>query len=425
MSLAIQFENISKQYRIGEIGSSTISHDLHRAYARLRGKPDPYAIVDSDPKHASQQQRDYMWALRDITLDVNQGEILGVIGHNGAGKSTLLKLLSRVTAPTTGEIRAKGRITSLLEVGTGFHPELTGRENVFLNGTILGMRKSEIDSQLDAIVEFSGCEQYLDTPVKRYSSGMTVRLGFAVAAHLQCDILIVDEVLAVGDASFQDRCLKKMNELSRETARTILFVSHNLNAVQSLCTSAVLLDHGSIVCHESTDKVIDEYVGRVSNLPVVEHREPPTSDAFIQSVSLSNPEYLQGRPIPFGSDLHFRVETCVRKPLEFSHIFFEVHSPRGLSFLSFDTDKSPQLLESRQAGNRCYSVVVPAETLKPGSYSVTAGFGVPQGSRIDTYEAACAFQVYLPDGNESVLSYAPHRGGTLAVPVKWQTQLDA
>jgi lipopolysaccharide transport system ATP-binding protein len=224
-------ENLSKQYRLGLVGTGTLSHDLNRWWHRIRGKEDPYLKVGEVNDRSSRGGSDYVWALRDINFEVQQGEVLGIIGKNGAGKSTLLKIMSKVTGPTTGRIKAKGRIASLLEVGTGFHPELTGRENIYLNGTILGMTKKEVDRKLDEIVDFAGVARYLDTPAKRYSSGMMVRLGFAVAAHLEPEILIVDEVLAVGDAEFQKKAIGKMQEVSHEGGRTVLFVSHNMASV--------------------------------------------------------------------------------------------------------------------------------------------------------------------------------------------------
>ena len=275
MSVALQIESVSKMYRLGVVGTGTISHDLNRWWARLRGKDDPYAKIaqtndrtvnaiqrNSNAKgavSARDESADYVWALRGIDLEVNQGEILGIIGTNGAGKSTLLKLLSRVTAPTTGAIRTRGRIASLLEVGTGFHPELTGRENIYLNGAILGMKRREITTRLEEIVEFSGCGRYLDTPVKRYSSGMKVRLGFAVAAHLECETLIVDEVLAVGDAEFQKKCIGKLGQVS-ETGRTVLIVSHNMHVIRNLCSRGVLLGEGQVLKVGSAHEIVDHYL---------------------------------------------------------------------------------------------------------------------------------------------------------------------
>ena len=244
MSVVIKVEELSKAYQLGEIGTGTISRDLERWFAKIRGKEDPFLKVGEVNDRTARGGSDIVWSLRDINFDILQGESVGVIGRNGAGKSTLLKLLSRVTAPTTGQIKVKGRIASLLEVGTGFHPELTGKENVYLNGAILGMRKKEIDRKFDEIVEFSGVERYIETPVKRYSSGMYVRLAFAVAAYLESEILIVDEVLAVGDAEFQQKCLGKMKDVSTRQGRTVLFVSHNMSAVLNLCNKGVVLRNG-------------------------------------------------------------------------------------------------------------------------------------------------------------------------------------
>ena len=232
--IAIKVENLGKQYRLGEVGTGTISHDLIRWWARMRGKEDPFAKVGEANDRTTKGNSDYVWALRDVNFDVKAGEVLGIVGRNGAGKSTLLKILSKVTAPTTGSIKIQGRIASLLEVGTGFHPDLTGRENVYLNGAILGMSKGEINRKFDEIVDFSGVERYIDTPVKRYSSGMYVRLAFAVSAFLEPEILIVDEVLAVGDAEFQKKCLGRMEDVSKNDGRTILFLSHNLAAFSNL-----------------------------------------------------------------------------------------------------------------------------------------------------------------------------------------------
>ena len=256
----LKVENLSKQYRLGTLGTGTISHDLNRFLAKIRGKEDPYLKIGESNDRSSKGESEYVWALKDINFEVKKGEVLGIIGKNGAGKSTLLKILSKVTGPTTGSIKSNGRIASLLEVGTGFHPEMTGKENIFLNGAILGMTKKEIASKLDEIIAFSGCERYVDTPVKRYSSGMKVRLAFAVAAHLEPDILIVDEVLAVGDAEFQKKAIGKMQDISREGGRTVLFVSHNMAAVKSLCTRAFVIHNGAIDFEGKVEDAINEYL---------------------------------------------------------------------------------------------------------------------------------------------------------------------
>ncbi len=258
---AIKFENISKQYRLGLVSTKTLSHDLNRWWqTSVLGKEDPYLKIGQVNDRSKKAESEYVWALKDITFDVKQGEVLGIIGKNGAGKSTLLKILSRVTSPTTGSIKAKGRIASLLEVGTGFHPELTGRENIYMNGSIMGMTKQEITSKLDEIVEFAGVARYIDTPTKRYSSGMTVRLGFSIAAHLEPEILVVDEVLAVGDAEFQKKAIGKMQDVSKGEGRTVLFVSHNMAAVKSLCKTGVILEHGNITFSGEISDVIDKYI---------------------------------------------------------------------------------------------------------------------------------------------------------------------
>ena len=261
MATAIEFNNISKIYRLGLVGTGTLSHDLKRWWTiNIRGKEDPYLTIGETNDRGTKGESDYVWALRDIDFKVEQGDVVGIIGKNGAGKSTLLKILSKVTAPTTGTIRARGRIGSLLEVGTGFHPEMTGRENIYMNGAILGMTKAEITKKLDEIVDFSGCERYIDTPVKRYSSGMMVRLGFAVAAHLDPEILVVDEVLAVGDAEFQKKAIGKMQDVSKGEGRTVLFVSHNMAAVRNLCKKGVVLHNGSIVFSGTADMAIENYL---------------------------------------------------------------------------------------------------------------------------------------------------------------------
>ncbi len=278
MSSVIEIEGLSKRYRLGVIGSGTLYRDLQSWYARLRGRDDPNSELRLGAAGAEpdRQEGEYYWALRDVDLSVQQGEILGIIGKNGAGKSTLLKLLSRVTAPTAGRIKLRGRVASLLEVGTGFHPELTGRENIYLNGAILGMNRAEIRVKFDEIVDFSGIAEYVDTPVKRYSSGMYVRLAFAVAAHLEPEILIVDEVLAVGDHEFQKRCLGKMESVSRESGRTILFVSHNMPAVSNLCKRAVMLEGGRVTYEGNTLEVVDRYVlanAALLDIPLAERRD--------------------------------------------------------------------------------------------------------------------------------------------------------
>ena len=267
MPLAIKVENVSKAYQLGEFTSGTLSRDLERWWALYRGKEDPFLKIGETNDRSVKGGSDIVWSLKDLNFEIQQGDAVGIIGKNGAGKSTLLKVLSQVTSPTTGSIKLKGRIASLLEVGTGFHPELTGRENVYLNGAILGMRKQEISQKFDEIVDFSGVERYIDTPVKRYSSGMYVRLAFAVAAHLESEILIVDEVLAVGDAEFQNKCIGKMGAINKGEGRTILFVSHNMASIQNLCKSALLMSKGQFLNQGKTNDIINEYLISMNSKP--------------------------------------------------------------------------------------------------------------------------------------------------------------
>lgn len=258
---AIEFENISKQYRLGLVSTRTLSHDLNRWWTmNILRKEDPYLKIGEVNDRSHKGKSEYVWALRDINFKVEQGDVVGIIGKNGAGKSTLLKILSKVTSPTTGTIKTRGRIGSLLEVGIGFHPEMTGRENIYMNGAILGMTKQEINRKLDEIIDFSGCERYIDTPTKRYSSGMMVRLGFSVAAHLEPEILVVDEVLAVGDAEFQKKAIGKMQDVSRGEGRTVLFVSHNMASIRALCKRGIILEKGIIKYQGEVNNIVDMYL---------------------------------------------------------------------------------------------------------------------------------------------------------------------
>jgi lipopolysaccharide transport system ATP-binding protein len=312
----IQLEDISKQYRLGQIGTGTISHDINRWWHKMRGKEDPYLKIGEVNVHEKKGETNYVWALRDINFDVKQGESLAIIGKNGAGKSTLLKILSRVTGPTTGRFKVKGRIASLLEVGTGFHLELTGRENVYMNGAILGMSRLEIRNKFDEIVAFSGIERYIDTPAKRYSSGMLVRLAFAVAAHLESEILIADEVLAVGDAEFQKKCLGKMKDVTGE-GKTVLFVSHSMPAVRSFCKTGVLLKNGSVSMTGSVDDVITKYMstdeGNSENYRVFSPAIKVNNNIKIYSFSVGKPGEDAGDSIPIDSIIEVRSEIEVQQ----------------------------------------------------------------------------------------------------------------
>ncbi len=295
--IAIEFDSVGKQYRLGRVGTGTLSHDLNRWWAvNVLRKEDPYLKIGEANDRAHKGHSDYVWALKDISFKVEQGDVVGIIGKNGAGKSTLLKLLSRITSPSTGTIRYNGRIASLLEVGTGFHPEMTGRENIYMNGSIMGMTKSEITRKLDEIVDFAGVERYLDTPVKRYSSGMTVRLGFAVAAFLEPEILVVDEVLTVGDAEFQKKAIGKMNDVAHSEGRTVLFVSHNMAAVKNLCTRGVVLQNGTLVYDGGTEDAVNYYLQNNSHLEhglITDHIDQLASYVTVKKLEINGTPYTE------------------------------------------------------------------------------------------------------------------------------------
>ncbi len=317
MKPIIKVENLSKQYRLGSIGTGTLSNDLKRWWYKVRGKEDPFLTIGESNDRASKGSSEYVWALKDINFEVMPGEILGIIGKNGAGKSTLLKILSKVTGPTTGRILYDGRIGSLLEVGTGFHPELTGRENIYLNGAILGMTRHEIRAKLDEIIDFSGCERYIDTPVKRYSSGMTVRLGFAVAAHLEPEILVVDEVLAVGDAEFQKKAIGKMQDVSRNHGRTVLFVSHNMGAVKNLCTKGLMIIHGGVVFEGNIEDTINTYLKEETELiaPIIHSdNRSGNKNVVFAGFKIEDNEGNDIKSVITGDDITLLITILVNKP---------------------------------------------------------------------------------------------------------------
>ena len=339
---AIEFENISKQYRLGLVSTGTLSHDLNRFWqTKVLRREDPYLKVGETNDRTHKGSSEYVWALKDINFKVEQGDVVGIIGRNGAGKSTLLKLLSRVTAPTTGTIRAKGRIASLLEVGTGFHPEMTGRENIYMNGAIMGMTRAEITRKLDEIVDFSGCERYLDTPVKRYSSGMTVRLGFAIAAHLEPEILVVDEVLAVGEAEFQKKAIGKMQDVSRGEGRTVLFVSHNMGAVKNLCKRGIVLNQGQVAFDGKVDEAIFQYQNKDSILFQKECILTPEMHLFkdsfsqeleITKVSLLNPTNIIASNEPIQIKLSIKINSRQHKECQYTTYIIDESDNKVLAY---------------------------------------------------------------------------------------------
>lgn len=385
MKPIIKVDNVSKQYRLGNIGTGTIREDVQRWWHRVQGKEDPHLKIGETNDRSIKGNSDYVWALKDINFEVMPGEVLGIIGRNGAGKSTLLKILSKVTGPTTGIISYNGRIASLLEVGTGFHPELTGRENIFLNGAILGMTKREIRAKLDEIIDFSGCERYIDTPVKRYSSGMTVRLGFAVAAHLDPEILIVDEVLAVGDAEFQKKAIGKMQDVSRNEGRTVLFVSHNMGAVKSLCQKSIIISNGRISSVGKTNDIISQYLENSMNAKSSfwVNEKVKYDTAFVKNVNIKR---------LLGKQPNLKLELSVE---------IESHTKFNKCLMAFDiSDKLdtpifqtiPEI-EINYRKNNIFNLILDLPPLIPGEYYISTWIGPHNTITYDWVKRVVCFEI--------------------------------
>ena len=377
--IAIKVEDLGKLYRLGEVGTGTISHDLNRWVAKLRGKEDPFSKIGELNDRTAKGDSDYVWALKDVNFEVKKGEVLGIIGRNGAGKSTLLKLLSKVTQPSTGRIKVNGRIASLLEEGTGFHPEMTGRENIFLNGAIMGMTKREIKAKFDEIVDFAGVERYIDTPVKRYSSGMYVRLAFAVAAHLEPEILIVDEVLAVGDAEFQKKCLGKMKDVSVNDGRTVLFVSHNMGAVSTLCDSALLMRYGKVHSIGPTADIIRSYLEHGSNNEANFSWNQPVGDEYvvIESINICNAASKITNDFFTVDDIYVNIFINVFKENEFLRLGIRLLSSDGSVIFTTGTHDDSNAIINHTLGRQKLTVRIPGNFLNTGIYFITAAADIP------------------------------------------------
>jgi len=422
---AIKFENISKQYRLGLVSTRTLSHDLNRWYQmNIRRKEDPYLKIGDVNDRATKGDSDYVWALRDINFEVQQGDVLGIIGKNGAGKSTLLKILSKVTAPTTGTIKARGRIASLLEVGTGFHPEMTGRENIYMNGAIMGMTKAEITRKLDEIVDFSGVERYIDTPTKRYSSGMTVRLGFAIAAHLDPEILVVDEVLAVGDAEFQKKAIGKMQDVSKGEGRTVLFVSHNMASLRSLCTRGILLDKGKVTFDGTIDRVCDLYLKDSNNFDAsstwigIPNNQ---KDFQLLKAEILNAEGCEEHNFSCDEDIVMRMTLSVRSKIPGIYGYLDLTKEDGTVVLVSDSnDFIFNKLESLELGQPIVELKFPKRTLGVGTYFVHLNFTSSQnfgGFNVDSPGQVCKFSLY-----DETTYRGNSRGGFFSTVLDWKIQ---
>jgi lipopolysaccharide transport system ATP-binding protein len=424
-NIVLKAENISKQYRLGQLGTGTISHDLNRWWYKMRGKEDPYLKIGDANDRSKGGGSDYVWSLKDINFEVKQGDVLGIIGKNGAGKSTLLKILSQVTTPTTGVVKVKGRIASLLEVGTGFHPDLSGRENIFLNGAILGMTKSEIKSKLDEIVDFSGVAKYLDTPVKRYSSGMMVRLGFAVAAHLEPEILIVDEVLAVGDAEFQKKCLGKMKDVSGQ-GRTVLFVSHQLGMINSLCTRGILLNKGRIEYSSTAAETVNHYLSHLGsnegNSTTVNLKENPDKKAQLLQLKIYNKEGEAKLTFDVFEQIFIEIQYILREDLAGVGVGLNIERNGEMLGISFDTDEDENRLKTRKKG-KYVSVVALPSPLKAGSYNISSiGIGLTNVGGIDSVDHVFNFFVEENSFDPTFKSFSLNRPGVMYTCLNWDTK---
>lgn len=404
--IAVKVENVSKLYQLGQIGTGTISRDIERWWARARGKEDPFAKIGQTNDRARKRESDAVWALKDINFQVKKGEVLGVIGRNGAGKSTLLKILSKVTAPTTGKIYLNGRIASLLEVGTGFHPEMTGRENIFMNGALLGMRKWEIKKKFDEIVDFAGVEAYIDTPVKRYSSGMYVRLAFAVAAYLEPEILIVDEVLAVGDAEFQKKCIGRMKDVSVNDGRTVLFVSHDLNAVQNICTSAVLMHNGQISAKDDPHAIIEMYSS--SQTGNGSKWVTPTNNHFPHFTSIALE--LEGEQPHLVLKVNFSLQSVVRHKAMF--VAFDVSNNLSIPLMQAIPINEPFLQFSESEQSFCCSISL--DGFVPGKYLLSAWMGEHNTLTTDWQKEILGFEILNSPIQGRTMPHSPKNGFIIA-----------
>ncbi len=402
MSVAIEITNIGKQYRLGSIGTGSLGSDINRWFHKVRGKEDPYLKIGRE-NDRTVVGGDYVWALNNISFSIERGEVVGLIGRNGAGKSTLLKIISGITSPTLGEIKIKGKTASLLEVGTGFHPELTGRENIFLNGAILGMTKNDIRKELDAIIAFSGIAKYIDTPIKRYSSGMLVRLGFAVAAHLNSEILIVDEVLAVGDIEFQEKCIGKMKDVSH-SGRTILFVSHNMASIKALCTKGVVFKNGLQQFEGKINEAIENYLSSNSknnfdgSIPSgIKNRG--SGQAIINHFSLRNSLNEIITEAGYSSDLKFIFKADSKENINDIMADVRISTYDGIELLHCMNKYNSNQNLTLKTGNNQIEVVI-KNLLQPGKYSVTAGLHFGNGHTISYFENIFDFRVLEVGENE-------------------------
>ncbi len=420
----IRVEKVFKEYRLGMVGTGTLSRDLQSFWARIRGKEDPNSIITRHSANTSrgdrEELRQHILALNDVSFNLKKGEILGIIGSNGSGKSTLLKIISKITTPTKGEIKVKGRIGALLEVGTGFHPELTGIENIYLNGAILGMKRAEIKGKLDEILNFAEIEKFADTPVKRYSSGMYVRLAFAVAAHLEPEIMIVDEVLAVGDAQFQKKCLGKMEQVSSKDGRTVLFVSHNMVSIKQLCSRCICLSGGRIVEDGAASRVVDAYLSRTlsgdANPAERKFKNDPSKEFQVLSVKMLDSNGKVSREFDCDQPVTIEIDCVSRSAIPGLYGGVDIVNNEGVTVMVSDTyDFPPNCVDSLSPSNYKIRIAIPPRTLGHGEYTVSLGFHGAHSPYIFPPQFVCSFRL-----SDNSSQRGNTRAGYLSTLLKWE-----
>ena len=416
--IAIKIKNISKEYSLGEISSGTLARDLTSSWAKFRNKVDPNSIIKLSKK-TNYKENEKIWALRNINLNINKGDIIGIIGKNGAGKSTLLKILSRITSPTHGQIKIYGKIASLLEVGTGFHPELTGRENIFLNGAILGMRTNHIEKKINEIIDFSGIKQYIDTPIKRYSTGMKVRLGFSIAAYLDAEILFIDEVLAVGDAEFREKALKKMNDLSTSQRKTIIFVSHNLNAMLNLTKKCIYLKDGKIELEGETKDLIQKYLNQSEYKNKITF--PDNETIKFDYIYLTNERGERKTSFFYHEHIHINYKYTIFKRCPSLRIAFTISDAFGnILFNSADFPDGKRSIDKIAPGNYLSTAILPKNYFNEGELYLGVSSDIPFKEICLNFKKVLSFSIFFESVKTADINEKFE--GALFPQIEWNTK---
>ncbi|MBC7426250.1 MAG: ABC transporter ATP-binding protein [Bacteroidia bacterium] len=420
--IAIKVENLSKMYRLGDIGTGSLGTDITSWWAKVRGKEDPFSQIAIANDRSQKATSDFVWSLKDLNFEIKKGDALGIVGRNGAGKSTLLKILSRTTSPTTGNIKVNGRIASLLEVGTGFHGDLSGKENIYMNGAILGMTRKEITSKLEEIIEFSGVSGYIDTPVKRYSSGMYVRLAFAVAAHLDPDIMIIDEVLAVGDQEFQRKCINKMRDVNSEQGRTIIFVTHTMAAVRQLCSTVIFLKNGELIFNGEANTGIAMYLERESDQKIsLVLLKPKDSEGYFSEIKIADEN---GNPINkagYADNFYVFLKIVVNSDLEGAEVSVSLKNSNGINiiFTSLSESLNHELINLKK-GTYQYKIKIEGNQLIPDNYYLNVFLHYRNQRNIDHHEEILKFNIEETGSHMAPYGTAASQLASVFGRTKWE-----